>query len=428
MTVKIGHFSDLHYANPTLGEVDRCFGHAIESAIGRNIDVAVISGDATDHQLDLHAPAVEALVRRVRALADHCPVLMLQGTYSHEPPGTLNLFRHLAGKHPVYVADRLAQVGLDRSGQWVASKDWGFATVPEDLRVVFSCLPTMNKADVAAVVGASNAAEAIGTAITDVLVGWGPSNEAARRRGIPTVGVSHGTVVGCVTEHGVPMAGLDHEFSTDGLFGASASAFLLGHIHRHQAWTEGARMIAYPGSIGRLHYGEEGEKGCLIWDVGAEGASFSFVPTPARKMLHLDFDGAPDLDVLAKAAKAAQGAFVRVRWQIGEEARDSVDRQAIEAVFGAAAGIKLEARVIPLMRGRSSEIHRAQSIESKLQVWAQAHGLDAAELLTRLVLLHHQSAEQIAEGFAQYPDANATVVDEARQEKPVVTTEEVTAF
>jgi exonuclease SbcD len=49
----------------------------------------------------------------VRRLADHCPVLMLQGTYSYEPPGTLSIFRLLGGRFGVHVADRIKQVGLD---------------------------------------------------------------------------------------------------------------------------------------------------------------------------------------------------------------------------------------------------------------------------------------------------------------------------
>ena len=115
----IAQFSDLHYATNTLTEVDRCFGYAIDRAIEAGIDAAVISGDATDHALELHAPAVEALARRVQQLAEHCPVLLLQGTYSHEPPGTLSCFRRLAARHPIYVADRIQQVALTNDGRWV---------------------------------------------------------------------------------------------------------------------------------------------------------------------------------------------------------------------------------------------------------------------------------------------------------------------
>ena len=94
----IAQFSDLHYATNTLAEVDRCFGYAIERAIEARVDAAVISGDATDHALELHVPAVEALARRIQQLGEHCPVLILQGTYSHEPPGTLSVIPAPRGK------------------------------------------------------------------------------------------------------------------------------------------------------------------------------------------------------------------------------------------------------------------------------------------------------------------------------------------
>jgi exonuclease SbcD len=213
----------------------------------------VISGDATDHALNVHAPAVERLARNVRRLAGHCPVLMLQGTYSHEPPGTLSIFRLLGGRFAVHVADRIEQVALTADRGWIASSDWRFKSVPCGLRVLFSCVPTVNKATVAATVGATAAAEAIGEQLGILLRGFAPINEAAGEMGVPTVGVSHGTVYGCLTEHGVPMAGFDHEFTTGALFGARAQAFMPGHIHRHQSWESSGRLIAYPGSIGRFH-------------------------------------------------------------------------------------------------------------------------------------------------------------------------------
>ena len=337
----IAQFSDLHYATGTLTEVDRCFGYAIERAIKARIDAAVISGDATDHALELHTPAVRALACRVQQLAQYCPVLLLQGTYSHEPPGTLDVFRLLSAKHPIQVANRIGQVALTSDSQWVESKDWRFDAIPEKSRAVFSCLPSVNKGDVAAVLGAMGASEAVGQAITALLGGWGVGNQQARLAGVPTVGISHGTVLGCLTEHGVPMAGLDHEFTTASLFSAEASAFMLGHIHKHQVWREGARLVAYPGSIGRLHYGEEGDKGFLLWSVDANGASVEFVPTPARRMVHLDFDDKPDMDVVRAAAAQARGAFVRVRWRVAEEESGTVDRAAIVAHLAGPVTVRL---------------------------------------------------------------------------------------
>src|SRR5690606_17302718 len=135
---------------------------------------------------------------------------------------------------------------------------------------------------------------------------------------------------GAVSEHGVPMAGFDHEFTTGALFDAQAQAFLLGHIHRHQAWeragVDGRQRVAYAGSIGRFHYGEEGDKGWLLWEVDADGADFDLRPTPARRTLDVCFDGKPDLDALRQrlAEQNVAGVFVRVRWNVAEEDRHEI--------------------------------------------------------------------------------------------------------
>ena len=193
----IAHMSDLHYAGKTLAETDRCFSFAVDRAIAGGVDCAVISGDSTDHALDIHAPAVEALARNVRRLADHCPVLMLQGTFSHEPPGTLNVFRLLGGRFAVFVADRIGQAALTADGRWIASEGWRFDELPRDVIALFSCVPTVNKAAVAAAVGVVEAAGAVGEQLAALLRGFCPGNAAACRLGIPTIGVSHGTVNGC---------------------------------------------------------------------------------------------------------------------------------------------------------------------------------------------------------------------------------------
>jgi exonuclease SbcD len=400
-TMRIAHLSDLHFGDPkTLAEVEHCTTFAIDGAIAAGAELAVFSGDSTDHAIDVHSPSFVALVRLVRRLADHCPVLMLQGTFSHEPPGTLDVFRLLGGRYPVHVADRIQQVAWCGARGWVASEAWRFDDVPVDALALLSCVPTVNKATVAAAVGANAAAEAVGQQLAALLAGFGEINARAAASGVPTVGVSHGTVSGCVTEHGVPMAGLDHEFTVGSLFAAQASAFMLGHIHKHQAWSNGqrggGRVIAYPGSIGRLHYGEEDAKGCLLWDVAADGATFRFIETPARRMLHLTFTGRPDMDAIRAAAADAAGAFVRVRWQIAEEERASVDRDEIERLLGGAAELKLEGRVVPLLRARSAGISAVPALADKLRRWAELAGVDGEPLVERLSWLQAAPPEGIA--------------------------------
>jgi exonuclease SbcD len=400
--IRIAHFSDLHYGTRNLTEADRCFGAAVDRAIALGVDAAVLSGDATDHGLDLHAPAAERLLTQVRRLAGRCPVLMLQGTFSHEPPGTLAIFRLLGGRHPVHVADRIEQVALTAQGEWVASAGWCFDRLSGNARALFSCVPTVNKAAVAAVVGAADAAQAVGENLADLLRGYAPTHRAARQQGVPTIGVSHGTVFGCVSEHGVPMAGFDHEFTTGALFGAEAQAFLLGHIHRHQAWEQesraGRQCIAYAGSIGRFHYGEEGEKGFLLWEVDADRARCTLQPTPARRTVDIVFDAKPDLEAL-RAAIAQQdvaGAFVRVRWTVADEDRHAVDRAAIERLLVGAAETKLEGRIVPVVRTRAAGISQLVNLADKVRVWAQVTEARADPLLACLEALSGQAPEAIA--------------------------------
>ncbi len=321
---------------------------------------------------------------------------MLQGTYSHEPPGTLSVFKLLGGRFPVYVADSIRQVALLEGGEWVESEGWRFDRLPDGARIVFSCIPTVNKAAVAGAVGATAAAEAVGEHISALLAGLAPINRSARKAGIASVVVSHGTVSGCTTEHGVPMAGLDHEFTVGSLFAAEASATMLGHIHRHQGWEQDGRTIAYAGSIGRFHYGEEGDKGMLVWSVGPDRAHVELDMTPARRTIEVRFAGAPDIEELRGIAEDANGAFVKVAWEVPEEERTTVDRAAIEAALAGAAEIKLEGRIIPMVRSRAHGISRAQSLAEKLQRWAEVTDVDAAPLCDALADLAARTPEAIA--------------------------------
>ena len=416
--IRVAHFSDLHYGPRNLDEAHGCFSYSVDEAIRRGVDMAVVTGDSTDHALDVHSPAVERLAGQVRRLADHCPVLMLQGTYSHEPPGTLSIFPLLGGRHPIHVADRISQVALDHNFRWIESESWRFDRVPAGARALLTCVPTVNKASVAATVGATRAAEAVGCELAALLAGYGAINGSARRAGVPTLGLSHGTVSGCVTEHGVPMAGLDHEFTTTSLFDANAQAFLLGHIHKHQQWADGERLIAYPGSIGRFHFGEPDPKGFLIWEVAADSARFDFVPTPARRTVDMTFDGPPDVAAIAAAMidQDLAGAFVRLRWAVGEEDRAQIDRAALERALDGAAGVQMEGRVIPVVRSRAQGISRAVSLDQKVQAWARVTGVDAQPLIDRLGALMHREPHQIAaELLTGGPVEQAVMVAESQQ-------------
>lgn len=201
------------------------------------------------------------------------------------------------------------------------------------------------------------------------------------------------------------MAGFDHEFSLGALFDAECDAFMLGHIHKYQQWERAGRVVAYPGSIGRFHYGEEGDKGYLLWEVSAGDARAELVATPARETVCIDFDGPPDIARLAEIAASSTDKFVRVRWQVDEEHRQSVDRDAIAALFSGASELKVEARILPVTRSRAQGISLEATVERKLERWCELTEVVSAPLLERFQLLEANDAESIVEGILSRIDS-----------------------
>lgn len=399
--MKILHASDLHYSPANLVEADRCFGYAVEQAIAHPVDVAVLTGDLTDHALEGHSPALLALAKRIKQLADHCPVFLLQGTFSHEPVGLLKMLELIGARHPIVVSDKIGMIGL-AAGEWL-EYDPSYTDVEYDL--VISSVPTVNKAELALLVGVENASVEMGNHLAAILAGFGPANEALRRRGIPTVLASHGTVDGALTENGVPMAGLDHEFSVGALFSAKTSATMLGHIHMLQEWLRDRdaclQRIAYPGSIGRYHYGELGEKYCLIWDVLADRADFIQVETPSKRMIEIKFEGIPNLEELATVAEQCKDAYVRVRYSVDEEFAKTVDRSAIKQILGLSAEVKIEGEVLTIQRQRCAGISALTSVEERFMKWCEFTSSPIDGLAERLSQLQTMEPEDIARAFSE---------------------------
>jgi exonuclease SbcD len=112
-------------------------------------------------------------------------------------------------------------------------------------------------------------------------------------------------------------------------------------------------------------------------------------------MVHLDFAAKPDIAAVKAAAAGAQGAYVRVRWSVAEEEQGTVDRAAVLAALAGAAEVKLEGRVIPVMRSRAEGISQAHSLGEKVQRWAQATGVEVTGLLARLERMEAHDVDQI---------------------------------
>ena len=273
--------------------------------------------------------------------------------------------------------------------------------------------------------GVGGAATEAGKIIGDVLRQFADMNMLLRTKGVPTMVISHGTVLNCITEHDVPMAGVDHEFGVGGLFSACADVVALGHIHKHQVWGNQSngfkQLIAYAGSIGRFHHGESGNKHWLEWQLSGESTEFLAHVTPARRTVDLFYSGPPDMDNLREVAASCEGAWVRVRYEVDEEHRQVVDRAAIKAILATAAGVQIEGKTLIIERVRAQGISTAPSVEDKLVQWCEVTATPPDTVVSRFVNLQATSADQVVAEFMktlQPPQPSAALAEKITK-KPV---------
>jgi exonuclease SbcD len=135
-------------------------------------------------------------------------------------------------------------------------------------------------------------------------------------------------------------------------------------------------------------------------------------------MVHLDFAAKPDMEAVKAAAASAQGAFVRVRWSVAEEEQGTVDRAAVLAALAGATEVKLEGRVIPVMRSRAEGISHAHSLGEKVRRWAEATGVEVAGLLARLERMDAADVDQIVREISLVDRDSPNTQDQTAQHDP----------
>ena len=367
MPVKVFHTGDIHACAKHHAWVQRALSHAIDTAIAERCDLGVVAGDSFDSAISAHEPAFVNFISECARIADAMPLAIIYGTQSHDRPGSLDVLRAMPSRFPIHVFDQPAQI--------------------EIAGVLVSALPGLNKSEPEIMaMGAKQWARGVMSRL-------GKGNAAARAVGIPSILITHGTVTGCTTESRFALVSPDHELDLESLSLADADAVLAAHIHRHQAWPNvrtpsGAQTtIAYPGSLARLVHGHHDPVGFLIWDIEPGRASFEFHPSPARKLLEIEFDGAPDMaELRALAETAGPDDAVRIRWTLDEEHAHAADKQAIREIFANAGSCKLEPTILPIQRVRAAGIGRAATLADKLTHWYETTGSvgDLPEALSML--------------------------------------------
>ncbi|MEN9221123.1 MAG: exonuclease subunit SbcD [Thermostichus sp. BF3_bins_97] len=362
--VKLLHLSDIHlgsgqahgYINPATGLNTRledfvtslrlCIDHALEQAV----DLVLFGGDAFP---DATPPPLhqELFAQQFRRLADAgIPTVLLVGNHDQYGQGqegtSLAIYRAL-GVSGFIVGDRLQTHAIaTRSGP-----------------VQVTTLPWLNRSTLLTQQESLGLnAELLAHQLLQRLHLALEGEIRALQPGIPAILLAHVMVE-------TARYGAERHLSVGKGFTVPLSLLArpafqyvaLGHVHRHQVVCRDPLMI-YPGSIDRVDFGEEKEeKGCVLVEVTAAGASYEFLPLPTRTFhtIRLDLSADPpgnrdiQAKILAAIAKApVTGSILRLIYRLRPDQLELIDERALHNALAPAFSYTIAPEVIGPNRTR----------------------------------------------------------------------------
>lgn len=381
---KIAHFGDIHLDKGNKFEDTlACFDCGIDDAINEKVELFVVAGDIFERK----SLPVErnAFAQRIIKMAEKAPVVIIQG--NHDVPGDLDIFGKFQGRIMVHTEP-------------------GSIYVNDELIAYTFPYPRFEKSRLMSngkTLSIQESNEQIRENLVRILKGF--ADKHAEYPEYSGILVGHINIKGSQASTGQVMIGNEIELSSQELGTVEANAYLLGHIHKHQEINGLKGTVgAYCGSINRMNYGEQEEKGYLLWTIEKGKADYEFRSVNARAMLIVDrewgrFDDDSHGWIANRAPRDCKDADVRVRYSIPEDMKSEVDEAKIKEEFSKAHELKIERVLIPRTRIRSEEIAKAKTMQEKVEAYwkvnSRPEGKTVGGCLDKLALMETVTEEQI---------------------------------
>lgn len=339
--MRILHFSDVHLGAEIYGRRDpetgmhtqlkdflRCMDFMVETAIDKDVDVVLFTGDAYHSRRPDPLPQREFIKRIISLSERNIAVLLLAG--NHDLPQVYSE----ASALDIFSVVKIGGVFFVRKPEMVS-----LPTRKGELQVF--CLPYLPRRALVSVdeergLDEDRIQQLMGKKVQELienLLKENPESDA------PAILAGHIWVLGAASsgservltsfsEPIVPPSVLRHR---------RFAYIALGHIHRHQLIDGFEPPIVYAGSLGRLDFGEEGQpKGFIIVDLeknrqGRWEARWQFIRTPTRPFITVKLDVRNSINPTQTAIEALnsnqqiEGAVVKVHILVNEVQREQVN-------------------------------------------------------------------------------------------------------
>ena len=356
---RVIHIGDIHlqHGHPRnadrLAALDQIVAYAQTSKVP--IDAIVIPGDVW--HIKPTTPDINAFEARASALANIADLVICYG--NHDEPASLNIFGKTRTKHRITVVDVPCVV---------------YAGVKADLAIFV--WPWTYKAGL---VTQGVAPDAIGTEARPHIETIFRSCAALihDERGYLPLAIGHWQISGAIASTGQPQIGrpgIEIDQTLLDLLGPIYKG--ANHIHKHQT----AGGAVYAGSICRMDFGENEDKGFLVVDIFPGGAfEWEFVPlrVPAQITIEGELvrkDGQWHF-ITESPVPDVTGADVRCLYHYKQAEAAALDLDLLQETFVGARSYKLEG--IPELEHqiRAPEIVAAVTLEAKARAYCDRQGI-----------------------------------------------------
>ena len=374
--MKLVHTADWHWSEQHLEKCSASAAFILKQLEAIRPELHVIAGDYWDRrQVLASTSAVHPALAAMRAMANISPVAIVLGNSMHDAPGSLEIFRGLDSRYPVYVAERPATIvlGRDEEGGMVFHESPQDALPDHSLReslAIVHLFPYPNKSFWLSGKEATSIDEAtvsLRGAIQSVFARF-----AALQYGFsgPKVLVAHCLVLGAQTSSGQILPGQDIAIGTEDLAMIGADYYALGHVHRAQ---ELAPYMWYAGSTYHVNFGERETKSFNVVEFSKEKTEMDVIEVPSRRMaLHeARLDSVTGAIIDEDQREDFSDAELRVRIHLTQEQASVITNEDICKRYPGAYSYKIERLVVPEERVRTEMILKARTLREKIAEWAR---------------------------------------------------------
>lgn len=386
--MRILHTADIHACKEHEAEVMKSLGE-INSYIDENpVDLTAIAGDWWDATVQNTAQGgLDRFLGQLQKIADKTPVVMVEGTPSHDVDGSLDVIKRIQSKKGITILEPGVPYFL------MAEKVVTRENLFRDASLLILGIPEPRKKYllVNGTAGKSDTEEAVRAAMHQLCF-----QLAAIRKQyacLPCLVVYHGEIAGTTLQNDQTVErGTGIAITIDDLADIGADYVACGHIHKPQQI--GTLPAYYAGSVYVKNFGETHKPGFNVVEVLPDGNNDgpdAWEKYPAHvNVVRIDFSHPQNLKIDTKLGNVfdvneIKGRRVWVELSCTKEEQALVNADKILSDImknGAAPGSRVTVAVKATETVRAAEITGTSITPTKkFEIWAEQSNVDATDSL-----------------------------------------------